>query len=205
MKINNYKKRYTNLSESLIENNVQVDSLTEDIKEIDHTKTTKDGYYLDPSKGFYGIVKIENGKKLYLKSYKNDNPKWCQDYTYQVKYKKDKAEEIINKLKGMKDKISDESLKENIESFTEELDKTETGMSSVFMDLINQEYSLLSQYESAQITFNDHDENKFDELFNYIKDDINIHIGMLQAAIEDLNPSAEKIDDGKNQGEDLIA
>jgi len=91
------------------------------------------------------------------------------------------------------------------ESLTEELDQKDVGISSVLMDLINQEYSLLSQYESAQITFNDYNENKFDELFNYIKDDINIHIGMLQAAIEDLNPSAEKIDDGKNQGEDLIA
>lgn len=91
----------------------------------------------------------------------------------------------------------DDSLKENIESLTEDLDQTETGMSSVLMDLINQEYSLLSQYESAQVTFEDKDENRFNDVFDYIKDDINIHIGMLQASIEDLSPSAEKIDDGK--------
>ena len=90
------------------------------------------------------------------------------------------------------------------ESLKEELDQTETGMSSVLMDLINQEYSLLSQYESAQVTFEDKDENRFNDVFDYIKDDINIHIGMLQASIEDLSPSAEKIDDGKEQGEQLI-
>ena len=90
------------------------------------------------------------------------------------------------------------------ESLKEELDQVEAGISSMFMDLINQEYSLLSQYESAQVTLNDLGENRFDDVLDYIKDDINIHIGMLQASIEDINPSAEKIDDGKEEADKLI-
>lgn len=81
----------------------------------------------------------------------------------------------------------------------------EAGISVTLRDLISQENELLNQYESAKVTFNENDEHKFDDIIDYIIDDINIHIGMLQAAIEDINPSAEKIDDGKDQGEDLIA
>ena len=90
------------------------------------------------------------------------------------------------------------------ESLTEELDEVEVGASTLFNDLIQREYELLSLYESAQVTLDDHGEERFDEVFNYIKDDINIHIGMLQAGIEDLSPSAEKIDDGKEEAEQLI-
>ena len=85
----------------------------------------------------------------------------------------------------------------------EETDQT-AGISSMFMDLINQEYSLLSQYESAQVTLDDLGEKRFDDVLDYIKDDINIHIGMLQASIEELNPSAEKVDDGKEEADKLI-
>ena len=99
-------------------------------------------------------------------------------------------------LDNADDKINDvkDSLKESLE----------TGIAATFMDLINQEYSLLSQYESAQVTLEENGEDKFNEVLDYIKDDINIHIGMLQAAIEDVNPSAEKIDDGKEQASELL-
>lgn len=80
-----------------------------------------------------------------------------------------------------------ESLKESLED----------GISATFRELLNQENTLLSQYESAQVTLEDNGETRFNDIIDYIKDDINIHIGMLQAAIEDVNPSAEKIDDGK--------
>ena len=62
----------------------------------------------------------------------------------------------------------------------------------------------MSEYDSAQVTFEAHNENRFSEIFEYIADDINIHIGMLQACLEDLNPASEKIADGKEQAEDMI-
>ena len=96
-----------------------------------------------------------------------------------------------------------ESLNNSLNEALEETDQT-AGISSMFMDLINQEYSLLSQYESAQVTLEDLGEKRFDDVLDYIKDDINIHIGMLQASIEELNPSAEKVDDGKEEADKLI-
>ena len=80
----------------------------------------------------------------------------------------------------------------------------EDGISAALRDLINQENDLLNQYESAQVTLEDNGETRFNDIFDYIKDDINIHIGMLQSALEDVNPPTEKIDDGKDQGEQLI-
>ena len=108
-------------------------------------------------------------------------------------YKNKEAKDYIKSLKdGEKKKPS--TLKESLE----------TGISSMFIDLINQEYNLLTQYESAYVTMEDSGEDRFNEIMDYIEDDINIHIGMLQAAIEDLNPSAEKVDDGKDQAEEMI-
>lgn len=69
-----------------------------EIKEINHTETTDDGYYLDKSSGLWGIVKLEGDDKLYLKSFKDETPEWTKDKIYAVKFKKDEAKEIINKL-----------------------------------------------------------------------------------------------------------
>lgn len=124
----------------------------------------------------------------------------------------DKGYEAIMKLGYDFDEIEKEehrqwklydSLDNSLNEALEE-DELTTGISAAFMDLINQEYNLLSQYESAQITFADQGETRFDEVFDYIKDDINIHIGMLQAALEDINPSAEKVQDGKEEADKLI-
>lgn len=90
------------------------------------------------------------------------------------------------------------------ELLTEGLNPTEVGITSLFNDLIQREYELLSLYESAQITSEDQGEKRFNEIFEYIKDDINIHIGMLQAGIEDLSPSAKKVEDGKEQAAELV-
>ena len=85
-----------------------------------------------------------------------------------------------------------------------QINSAEPGFTAVITDLINKEYELLSEYDSAQVTFEAHNENRFSEIFEYIADDINIHIGMLQACLEDLNPASEKIADGKEQAEDMI-
>ena len=77
------------------------------------------------------------------------------------------------------------------------------GISSMFMDLINQEYNLLTQYESALVTLEDKKDTRFNDILDYIKDDINIHIGMLQAAIEDINPD-NSTEEGKEQAEDML-
>lgn len=90
------------------------------------------------------------------------------------------------------------------ESLTEDLDPIDVGVSAVFNDLIQKEYEQLNQYESAQITLEDIGQDIFNEVFEYIKDDIHIHIGMLQACLQDLNPSVEKIDDGKEKADELI-
>ena len=88
------------------------------------------------------------------------------------------------------------------ENLTESL---EEGIATTFRDLINLENDLLNQYESAQVTLQEEGETKFDDVFDYIKDDINIHIGMLQAALQDVNPPTEKIEDGKEHSADCGA
>lgn len=90
------------------------------------------------------------------------------------------------------------------ESLTEDLSPEEVGASSVFNDLIQKEYDLLSQYDSVQITLEDNGDSRFSDIFEYIKDDINIHIGMLQSCLEDLNGSEEQNSEGEQKADQLL-
>jgi len=90
------------------------------------------------------------------------------------------------------------------ESLNEELNPEDVGASSLFMDLINKEYELLQMYDSAQVTLDANGDNRFEEIFNYIADDINIHVGMLQSCLEDLNDSGAQTEEGEQKADELI-
>lgn len=90
------------------------------------------------------------------------------------------------------------------ESLDEALSPEDAGVSSVFSDLIQKEYDLIGQYDSAQITLEDNGDHRFSEIFEYIKDDINIHIGMLQSCMEDLNGSEEQAAIGEQRADELL-
>lgn len=91
------------------------------------------------------------------------------------------------------------------ESLNEDLNQEEIGISSLFNDLIKQEYDLLNQYDSAQVTLEDMGEDRFSDIFDYIRDDVNIHIGMLQASLEDVSDTTDQVKDGKEQAEEILS
>lgn len=91
------------------------------------------------------------------------------------------------------------------ESLKEDLNQEDVGISSLIGDLIQREYEQLSQYDSAQITLEDMQETRFSDIFEYIKDDINIHIGMLQSCIEDLNGSEDLQAEGEQKADELLS
>lgn len=144
---------------------------------------------------------------LILKWLSNNN--WLggmSDSAFQKQYEKylsnysedevlDKYDELIGKFD------SNNNFKE---SLTEDLSPEEVGTSSVFNDLIQKEYDLLSQYDSVQITLEDNGDHRFSDIFEYIKDDINIHIGMLQSCLEDLNGSEEQNAEGEQKADQLL-
>ena len=177
----------------------------------------KDKYYLplyceDPSGKVLNFDTLDDAKK-YIDDY--IVPKKGKIH---IKYGDEVHFELLPEFRA--DDYFEESVKRSCRSLKEDVTKVEiipdkpeqkegqgdveVGASALFMDMINQEYALLSQYESMQVTLEDHGEQRFNEIIDYIKDDINIHIGMLQAGLEDLNPSAEKVDLGKDQAEELL-
>ena len=95
------------------------------------------------------------------------------------------------------------SPKTKTESLKEELSQEEVGASALFNDLIQREYEQLNQYDSIQVTLEDKDDSRFSDVLEYIKDDINIHIGMLQACLQDLNGSEEQVEQGEDQATQL--
>ena len=90
------------------------------------------------------------------------------------------------------------------ESLTESLSPEEAGASGLFNDLIQREYEQLNQYDSVQITLEDQGDNRFSEILEYIKDDLNIHIGMLQSCLDDITGSGEQVDQGEAQADQVL-
>jgi len=83
----------------------------------------------------------------------------------------------------------------------ESLSPEEAGASGLFNDLIQREYEQLNQYDSVQITLEDQGDDRFSEILEYIKDDLNIHIGMLQSCLDDITGSGEQVDQGEAQAD----
>ena len=90
------------------------------------------------------------------------------------------------------------------EPLKESLSPEEAGASGLFNDLIQREYEQLNQYDSVQITLEDQGDDRFSEILEYIKDDLNIHIGMLQSCLDDITGSGEQVDQGEAQADQVL-
>ena len=112
-----------------------------------------------------------------------------------------KIEKMIMKIQSLKE---DKEINEKETQLKEDLSPEDVGVSSLFNDLIQKEYEQLTQYDSVQITLEDKGDDRFSDIFEYIKDDINIHIGMLQSCLEDLNGSGEQVEQGEQQADQVL-
>lgn len=112
-----------------------------------------------------------------------------------------KIEKMIMKIQSL---TEDKEMNEKETQLKEELSPEDVGASSLFNDLIQKEYEQLTQYDSVQITLEDKGDDRFSDIFEYIKDDINIHIGMLQSCLEDLNGSGEQVEQGEQQADQVL-
>lgn len=118
-------------------------------------------------------------------------------------------EDIVGDDEMVYDALSDESRKDIVdkylnESLKESLSPEEAGASGLFNDLIQREYEQLNQYDSVQITLEDQGDDRFSEILEYIKDDLNIHIGMLQSCLDDITGSGEQVDQGESQADQVL-
>lgn len=112
-----------------------------------------------------------------------------------------KIEKMIKKIQSLKE---DKEMNEKETKLTEDLSPEEAGASGLFNDLIQREYEQLNQYDSVQITLEDQGDDRFSEILEYIKDDLNIHIGMLQSCLDDITGSGEQVDQGEAQADQVL-
>lgn len=146
----------------------------------------------NPSKDFpHGayIVQVNNfdlGKEFYAGDIESQK---------ELEYK---IEKMIKKIQSLKE---DKEMNEKETKLTEDLSPEEAGASGLFNDLIQREYEQLNQYDSVQITLEDQGDDRFSEILEYIKDDLNIHIGMLQSCLDDITGSGEQVDQGEEQAD----
>ena len=182
------------------------ESLTEDTVKTSDGKWTNKG-----SEGTHGKFRTKKAadkqrKAMFANGYKAESKETDKLYKA-VSDTVDAIDDLGRKNeKSAKKNLdnADDNITDVKDSLKEDLNQEEVGISSLFNDLIQKEYDQLSQYDSAQITLEDKGDNRFSDIFEYIKDDINIHIGMLQSCLEDLNDSEAQTEEGEQKADELI-
>lgn len=185
----------------------QEESLTED------TVKTSDGKWTNKGKeGTHGKFKTKKQadkqrKAMFANGYKAESKETDKLYKA-VSDTVDAIDDLCKKdEKSAKKNLdsADDNITDVKGTLKEDLDQEYVGVSSLINDLLQREYEQLSQYDSAQITLEDKQETRFSDIFEYIKDDINIHIGMLQSCLEDLNGSEDLQAEGEQKADELIS
>lgn len=139
---------------------------------------------------------------------------------------------IINRIKRYKNSnvlVEEESndltktenslLRERMKAYNEDIEKSElpdlsdeniisqedAGINSLFIDLINDCWSIIDNYHSIIVTLDALGRHEFDETLKGLLEDRNKEVGSLQGILEILSPSSSQIELGKSEAEDQVA
>ena len=81
----------------------------------------------------------------------------------------------------------------------------DAGVSSMFIDLINECWNIIDTYHSVIVTLDSLNRHEYDETLKDLLEDHNREVGALQGILELLSPSGEKIENGKEEAQSQVA
>lgn len=116
-------------------------------------------------------------------------------------------------------KTENSLLRERMKDYNEDIEKSElpdlsdeniisqedAGINSLFIDLINDCWSIIDNYHSIIVTLDSLGRHEFDETLKSLLEDRNKEVGSLQGILEILSPSSSQIELGKSETEDQVA
>lgn len=120
---------------------------------------------------------------------------------------------IINRIKKYKnshilsedaDNMDDEK---NLPDIAEEniIKQEDAGISSMFIDAINDCWSAIDNYHSMVVTLDSLDRHDFDDILRGLLEDRNKEVGALQGVLELLSPAGDEIEPSKEEAQDQLA
>ncbi len=94
----------------------------------------------------------------------------------------------------------------NVETPSTPLTMVDSGIASVIMNLIKDEYEAIEGYNGAIETLKYYGKKyeNFIEVLKDIANEENIHIGQLQEILTTVSPNAKSIDDGVDEAEEQL-
>lgn len=156
--------------------------------------------------------KVGNMKFHIFSDYFGDNEEMFKDIK-QIKNEEAAKNSIFGNLTGYG------LLRERMKAYNEDIEETElpdlsdeniisqedAGINSLFIDLINDCWSIIDNYHSIIVTLDSLGRHEFDETLKGLLEDRNKEVGSLQGILEILSPSSSQIELGKSEAEDQVA
>lgn len=79
------------------------------------------------------------------------------------------------------------------------------GITDMLIQAVTDEYSTIAQYNSLIAVLNDSGYHEIAAVVSHINEEEQIHVGMLQHAMEEISNQAKKVEDGKKEAEQIIS
>lgn len=208
----------------------QVDSFVEDnfpdIKLTDYPN----GYLVDAEQ----CVKMNDGRgasftfdryitlpKYITNDQINSIENWLEEYPYdfikvddtlghmvEFSLVNDGISRIMNRIKKYKNTqiLSEDIENTDLPDVTEDIIEDEdAGISSLFIDRINECWDSIDQYHSIIVTLDSLGRHEFDETLTELLEGRNKEVGALQGILESLSPASAQIEQGKEEAQDQIS
>lgn len=127
----------------------------------------------------------------------------------------EEANEWFDGYNGFEDDDNDEFVEDNM--MTEELGdvgdlpdlseeniiaQEDAGISSLFIDAINECWNMIDSYHSIIVTLDSLDRHEFDDTLQGLLEERNKEVGALQGILEMLSPASAKIEQGKEEAQE---
>lgn len=114
---------------------------------------------------------------------------------------------LMNRLKEYKNsRVLKEDVSELPDLAEESIIRQEdAGIASMFIDAINECWTMLDNYHSIIVTLDSLGRHEFDETLQSLLEDRNKEIGSLQGILETISPAGDKIEQGKDESQEQLS
>ena len=113
----------------------------------------------------------------------------------------------IKKFKNTQILSEGKDMEQDLPDIHEEdiIGQEDSGISSLFIDAINDCWTNIDHYHSIIVTLDSLDRHEFDDILKEILDEKNKEVGKLQGILELLTPSSSQIEQGKDEAQEQIS
>lgn len=103
--------------------------------------------------------------------------------------------------------VDNENQENTLPDLAEEniIDQEDAGISSMFIDMINECWNVIDNYHSVIVTLDSLNRHEFDETLQGLLEEHNKEVGALQGILEMLSPASSQIEQGKEEVQDQIS